>query len=180
MNRAIQVLAGISAFAILVVVMLASPARGEGQASSQLQTAKESSAKLWWLRGDPIEGVWSSRVVITDCGSGNPLGLAFDAMSVFGGDGTFHDTNANTLTPRSNAFGYWQRVEGNKYRFAFRVFHFDLAGTYLGYQVVRHDVVLARNGESYRSEGTAEFFNPDGTPRPPVLGCSESTATRFQ
>jgi hypothetical protein len=39
---------------------------------------------------------------------------------------------------------------------------------------------LAKNGNSYRSKGTSEFFNPDGSVRPPVLGCSESTATRFR
>lgn len=179
MNRTI--LAAVSVFAILAVLTLAgAPARGDGQASSELRPAQADATELRWPTGDSIEGVWSARVDITDCGSGNPLGLSFDAMSLFGGDGSFHDTNANTLTPRSNAFGYWQRVKGNNYRFAFRVFHFDLAGTYLGYQVVRHDAVLARDGRSYRSEGTAEFFNPDGTPRPPVRGCSKTTATRFE
>ena len=131
---------------------------------------------------DRIQGVWNVSVVRTDCGSGNVVAPLFDAMAVFAADGIFHDTNANnpTLMVRSDAFGQWEHVRGNKYRFAFRVFNFDVAGMYLGYQVVRHDVVLAKNGESYTSGGTAEFFNPDGTPRQPVLICSGSTATRFK
>lgn len=75
--------------------------------------------------------------------------------------------------------GSWRyRTPG--YKFGFKVFNFDVAGMYLGYQIVRHDLVLARSGKSYKSKGTSEFFNPDGTTRPPVLGCSETTATRFK
>jgi hypothetical protein len=183
MNKAMQTLAGSSVFAILMAVMLAvPPANGVGQESAQLQHSEAGWDKSWWSR-DPIEGVWNVRVVITDCASGNRLGLPpFDAMAMFGANGTFHDTNSNspTLQVRSDAFGYWKHVRGNKYRFAFKAFHFDLAGMYIGYNIVRHDVVLAGNRKSYTSEGTVEFFNPDGTTRPPVRGCSEATATRFK
>jgi len=182
MNRVMQVLAGSSALAILMVVTLGVlPANSAVQESSQLQHVKGGSEKSWWFK-DPIEGVWNARVVITNCDSGDPIGLPFDAMGIFGAHGAFHDTNSNnpTLMVRSDAFGYWKHVRGNKYRFAFKVFNFDVAGMYLGYQIVRHDVVLAKNGKSYKSEGTSEFFNPDGSVRPPVLGCSESTATRFR
>jgi hypothetical protein len=178
-----QTLAGSSVFAILMAVMLTvPPANGAEQESVQLQHSEAGWDKSWWSR-DPIEGVWNVRVVITDCASGNPLGLPpFDAMAMFGANGTFHDTNSNspTLQVRSDAFGYWKHVRGNKYRFAFKAFHFDLAGMYIGYNIVRHDVVLAGNRKSYTSEGTVEFFNPDGTTRPPVRGCSEATATRFK
>ncbi|MEX2126021.1 MAG: hypothetical protein WD795_19175 [Woeseia sp.] len=183
MNRAMQVLAGGSVLAILVAVTLAiPPANGAAEESVQLRHSKAGWDKSWRFT-DPIEGVWNVSVVITDCASGVALPLPpFDAMAMFGGDGTFHDTNSNspTLMVRSDAFGHWKHVRGNKYRFAFKAFHFDLAGMYLGYNIVSHDVVLARNGKSYSSKGTVEFFNPDGTQRPPVLGCSESTATLFE
>lgn len=182
MKRSMQVLAGSSAFVLLMVMMLTGgPAHSGSQESSQLQEARGGLGGSWWFR-DPLEGVWNATVVITDCNSGEPLGLTFDAMGVFSAGGTFHDTNANNpvLMVRSDAFGHWKHVRGNKYRFAFKVFNFDVAGMYLGYQIIRHDLVLARNGKSYKSEGTAEFFNPDGSPRPPVRGCSETTATRFR
>ncbi|HEX6260738.1 MAG TPA: hypothetical protein VFZ51_08785 [Woeseiaceae bacterium] len=186
MNRARQILAGSLAFAISLAILISMalavpPAIGETQESGQLQQVGGGSEKSWWFK-DPLEGIWNARVVITNCDSGDPTGLAFDAMGIFGGDGSFHDTNSNnpTLMVRSDAFGYWKHVRGNKYRFAFKVFNFDVAGMYLGYQVVRHDLVLARNGKSYKSKGTSEFFNPDGTERPPVRVCSETTATRFK
>lgn len=171
MKQARRVLAASTLSSMLIAMALAAlPAHADTQGKS----ANSPSQR--------ISGVWDAKVVITDCSSGNPIGLPFDALGVFERDGTFHDTNANnpTLMMRSDTFGYWKHVKGNKYRFAFKLFNFDVAGTYLGYQIVRHDVVLAGNGKSYRSEGGAEFHNPDGTPRPPVRGCSKSTATRFR
>lgn len=186
MKKSMQflVLAASSALVIsLAVTLAAQPASGAVHDSSQLQVAKGVSAKPWWLK-DPIEGVWNARVVFTDCASGDPLRTPppFDAMAVFGGDGSFHDTNSMNpvMQPRSDAFGYWKHVKGRKYKFAFRAFHFDAGGTYVGYNIIRHDVTLAKNGKSYKSEGTAEFLDPDGLPRGPGRGCSKSTAKRFK
>jgi hypothetical protein len=179
MNRAIQAYAASSLLAAMLAVP---PANGAGQDGVQSEQAKAAFETSWQSR-DPIEGLWDVRVVITDCASGNPLGPPpFDAMAMFNANGTFHDTNSTspTLQVRSDAFGYWKHVRGKKYRFAFKAFHFDLAGMYIGYNIVRHDVVLAGNGKSYTSSGTVEFFAPDGTTRPPVLGCSKATATRFK
>lgn len=183
MNRAILILAGSIIYPMLVAVMLAAlPANGAALENVQMQHGGAGWEKSGSIKR-PIEGVWNASVVITDCASGNPIGLPpFDAMAIFGANGTFHDTNSNSpvLQVRSDAFGYWKHISGNNYRFAFKAFHFDLAGMYIGYNIVRHDVLLAGNGKSYTSKGTAEFFNPDGTARPPGLGCSEATATRFR
>ncbi len=184
MKKSMQVLAASSALTILfamIVTLTGMPAHSEVQESGQLRQATGSSEKFWRFK-DSLVGVWDAKVVITDCSSGNPLGLRFDSLGIFSGDGTFHDTNANNpvVTVRSGAFGHWNHVRGNKYRFAFKTFNFDMAGTYIGYQIVRHELVLARNGKSYESKGTSEFFNPDGSPRPPVKGCSETTATPFK
>ena len=182
MKRTMDIFVGTLALAILAAAALAvPPANGAGQQSDQLQHANAGWDNPWRSR-DPIEGVWNVRVVITDCASGNPIGVPpFDAMAMFNANGTFQDTNSTspTLQVRSDAFGHWKHVRGNKYRFAFKAFHFDLGGMYIGYNIVRHEVVLAGSGTSYTSKGTLELFNPDGTARPPVRGCSETTATRF-
>ena len=189
MKKAMRVPAAGYLFAIFVAVTLAGPSsraetqgavQGNGQ-DRELQQLKGHTAKAS-SKKDRLAGVWNATVVLTDCSSGSPIGDPFDAMALFGRDGSFHDTNANnpTVMLRSDAFGYWKHVRGNKYRFAFRVFNFDSAGIYLGYQVVRHDVILSKDGKSYTSKGGAEFYNPDGSERPPVQGCSESTATRFK
>ena len=189
MKKAMRVPAAGYLFAIFVAVTLAGPSsraetqgavQGNGQ-DRELQQLKGHTAKAS-SKKDRLAGVWNATVVLTDCSSGSPIGDPFDAMALFERDGSFHDTNANnpTVMLRSDAFGYWKHVRGNKYRFAFRVFNFDSAGMYLGYQIVRHDVILSKDGKSYTSKGGAEFYNPDGSERPPVQGCSESTATRFK
>ena len=92
---------------------------------------------------------------------------------------------------RSEAFGYWEPVKGRTYRFAFRLFRFDLAGNWIGSQIVRHTVELARDGQSYTSQGAPEFYdvngvrvdaagNPLPTPVPAPTACSATTATRFK
>lgn len=131
-----------------------------------------------WSTSYPIEGAWNVRVEITNCADGSVI-TSFDAMGLFARGGAFHDTSASNL--RSPGFGQWRHLRGRKYEFAFRLFRFDAAGTYLGSQIVRHAVTLERGGDSYTSEGTAEYFDIDGQPASaPPPGCSRSTATRFE
>jgi hypothetical protein len=145
-----------------------------------------------WGFPDPIEGVWNVKVYLMPCGSPQPPNPAFEAMAMFVRGGAFHDANSsNPVAPanqtlRSEAFGHWEHVKGRTYQFAFRFFRFDLAGTFIGTQIVRHTVTLARDGESYVSEGAPEFYDVAGerTPPPGPPGapppCSTSTATRFE
>lgn len=130
-----------------------------------------------------LAGVWNVRVTLTNCATGEPLpfpGATFDALAVFDRDGTMHDTNANSPLVRSSAFGAWRRVSDQVYKFAFKHFRFDSAGaTPIGSNIVRHRLVLAKNGKSYSSKGTAEFYDVSGIRMLPD-GCSESTATRFK
>ena len=131
---------------------------------------------------DRIEGLWNVKVWLTNCVTGETLpfpAATFDAMGMFSGDGTFHDTNANNPITRSSAFGTWERIGKRTYRFAFRLFRFDTTGFALGSQIVRHTVSLSADGESYTSKGGAEFFDTNGIRMMPD-GCSRSTATRFE
>lgn len=137
-----------------------------------------------WSPGDPIEGVWTARVTITNCADGTPLPVSFDALGMFGRGGTFNNTDAqNPIMPtmRSSAFGTWKRLHGRTYSFAFKLFRFDVAGTLIGSQVVRHTLTLARDGKSYTSAGTSQAYDAAGNPvAGPPTGCSISKATRFE
>ena len=127
-----------------------------------------------------IKGVWSARVDIKNCVGdqpGNVVFGSFDAMNIFGADGTFLDTNSQDPKARSAHFGYWRHIRGLKYEFAMKFFMFDATGANTGWRIVRHDVVLARSGLSFASGGTAETFDPDGNLI--ATGCSTSTAIRF-
>ena len=137
----------------------------------------------WWA-SDPIEGVWNARVTITNCADGTPLPVSFDALGMFGRGGSFNNTDAqNPVMPtmRSSVFGTWKRLHGRTYQFAFKLFRFDVAGTPIGTQVVRHTLTLAKDGKSYVSAGTSQAFDLTGTPvAGPPSGCSISKATRFE
>jgi hypothetical protein len=128
------------------------------------------------FQADPIEGLWTADVKITNCITGAVI-ISFDAMGLFAAGGTFHDTNATNPTLRSASFGTWQHLGGNEYEFAFRFFRFDLQGFYQGWNVVRHRVELSADGQSYTSEGSAEIYNASGVLIMP--GCSSSEAIRF-
>jgi hypothetical protein len=131
---------------------------------------------------DRIEGVWLAKVTITNCATGEALpfpGAKFDAMGMFASNGTLHNTDQNNPALRSETFGYWERTGRYTYRFAFRHFRFDLTGMLTGSQIVRHDVVLSRDGLSYASSGHVEFYDVSGIRMLPD-GCAKATATRFE
>lgn len=127
--------------------------------------------------GARIEGLWNVEVTIYVCGTDVEI-TRFEAMGLFAADGTFHDTNANDPKLRSAGFGTWKHLGGRSYRFAFRLFRFDSMGMTIGSQIVRHRVELSRRGSSYRSFGTAEYYDTAGNLE--RIGCSRSTAVRFR
>jgi hypothetical protein len=128
-----------------------------------------------------IQGVWNVRVNITNCLPGNVPGpivfLSFDAINLFGADGTFLDANSQNPAAQSPHLGYWRHIRGTRYEFAEKFFLFDEAGATTGWRIVRHRVELARGGLSFSSGGTAETFNTEGVQI--GTGCSTSTAVRF-
>ena len=128
-----------------------------------------------------IAGVWNVRVNITNCEPGNVPGsivfASFDAMGLFTADGAFFDANAQNPATQSTHLGYWRHVRGNKYEFAQKLFLFDLTGASIGWRIVRHDVVLSRNGFGYTSKGAAETYDTQGLLL--STGCSTSSAIRF-
>ena len=141
-----------------------------------------------WREVDRIEGTWNVKVTFTLCDAAGlptdtpvPGTVPVDAMSLFAANGTFHDTNESNPALRSAGFGNWRRIGHRSYQFAFKFFRFNAAlPTPPGPQIIRHTVVLARDGRTYTSRGTAEWFDADNNPAPPFKTCSTSTATRFR
>lgn len=150
----------------------------------------------WWP-SDPIEGLWDVTVTITppppspgaDCPAG-PVLATFKALALFARGGSFHDLNESGKAgpfPRAPGLGIWQRKRSRHYSFDVKSFVYELGAVApAGWTIVRHDVVLAEDGQSYVSAGTAENFTADGAviqpglPGRPPLGCSKSTAVRFR
>lgn len=135
-----------------------------------------------WTTQERIEGVWLAKVTLTNCATGEALpfpGAKFDAMAVFASNGTLHNTDQQNPATKSETFGTWERTGRHTYRFAMRVFRFDATGLFTGSQIVRHNIVLSRDGLSYTSSGNAEFYDVSGNRMLPD-GCSKATATRFK
>lgn len=139
----------------------------------EIVNAKSSDSRS---AANRIVGTWNVRVRATVCATGTTI-TSFDAMGIFGAKGTFHDTNATNPTLRSAGFGYWERVSGDQYYFAFKYFRSDPAGNSIGSTIVRHNVVLSSLGNAYTSGGTSEFYDAAGNLT--MTGCSASTATKF-
>jgi hypothetical protein len=163
--------------AAILVVLLLGPMAAHANDRNDGHWEQLGAAGLWWMT-DPIEGVWDAKVIITTCTTPAITLTTFDALGIFARGGTFHDTNSTNPVVRSSTFGTWRHIKGRTYQFAFKFFRFDTAGIHQGTQIVRHDVVLARDGKSYTSEGTSETYDTAG-----ILirtGCSNATATRFK
>jgi len=131
----------------------------------------------WWI-AHPIEGVWNATVNLTTCGPTPITLLSFQSMGVFARGGTYHDTNSTSPALKSSTFGVWKHLGGRRYAFAFRFFRFDAAGTAVGTNIVRHEVVLSADRQSYTSSGTGEVYDLAGNLI--ASGCSSASATRFE
>jgi hypothetical protein len=186
MQNARSTLFGNALLAALAVLSLGTPAQADN---------RSSDADFWWL-DDPIEGLWDVTVNITlppippatTCQPGPTL-QSFKSMAMFARGGTFHDLNDSGKIgpfPRSPGLGTWERLGWRHYRFDVKFFVSDLSGAPAGWTIIRHNVVLARDGRAYVSQGTAENFDVNGVPLPPgtmprpPVGCSNSTAVRFE
>jgi hypothetical protein len=99
-----------------------------------------------------IKGIWNVRVNITNCLADNVPGpivfTSFNAINVFAADGTFLDANSVNPATQSTHLGHWRHVRGNRYEFAEKFFLFDAGGLSIGWRIVRHEVVLARDADS--------------------------------
>ncbi len=126
-----------------------------------------------------LEGVWDSRVTLTNCQSGAVLAM-FRAFEMFIHGGSLTDTNAapNAATSRGPGFGRWQHLDGQNYSAAMQFFRFNPDGSFAGVQKINRAIVLANDGNSYTSTVTFESDDPSGNVL--MSGCGTETATRLQ
>ena len=71
----------------------------------------------------------------------------------------------------------WSHVRGNDYRTVVKMFRFDSNGIYLGWTVIRNDVLISEDGQNYSGYGVAEFFDLNGNYL--FAACPSFTGTRF-
>ncbi len=164
----------------LLAAMLAVVSFSASAQVSKVDTGRSAAsplAEIPSIFGSRIAGIWDAEVSITNCANGATI-LSFQALGLFGLDGTFLDTNSQNPTLKSSTFGYWKHVTGNRYKFASKFFRFAPDGTYVGTTVIRHNVELAPDGQNYVSSGTGAMYDTSGVKF--FEGCSSAVAIRFK
>ena len=128
--------------------------------------------------GRKLEGSWNHAGTRIDCVTGQVLGT-FTSMFTFSRGGTFWE--AGTQIPpslRSPSHGVWSHDSGRLYTTAFQFFRFNADGTLAGRLIVRQEIEVSHDGESYTATSTSQFLDVNGN----VIstGCAAGIGTRFQ
>jgi len=173
---------GKAALAFLVMVMFtqisafAQESELINQEKNDAQTQEELTERR--LNTRKLEGSWNHTGTRLNCATGASLGT-FSAMFTFNRGGTFWESGTQ-ISPalRSPSHGVWS-YEGNRnYATSFQFFRFNTDGTLAGRQIIRQQVELSQDGNSYTATATAQVLDVNGT----VLAnnCSSGTGTRFE
>lgn len=125
-----------------------------------------------------LEGSWNHQVTRLNCQTGTILGT-FPAMFTFARGGTFWEAGSNTSPAlRSPSHGVWSYQSSRQFTTAFQFFRFNADGTPAGRQVVRQQIELSHDGNSYTATATSQILDVNGNVL--ATNCSAGTATRFQ
>jgi hypothetical protein len=128
--------------------------------------------------GRKLEGSWNHAGTRIDCVTGQVLGT-FVSMFTFSRGGTMWE--AGTQIPpslRSPSHGVWSHDSGRLYTTAFQFFRFNADGTLAGRVIVRQEIEVSHDGESYTAASTSQVLDVNGN----VIstGCATGIGTRFQ
>ena len=170
-NQTLKAIGG-TAFAILMLVtfvQMSVSARDGDQETSRNESASNDHK---------LVGSWNHQVTLRDCQTGTPF-VSFPAMVTFNHGGTTQQTAppepGGTFLP---GHGVWSHRHGRAYSSAFQFFSLNPDGSVARRTIVRGDITLSRDGDSYNSTDTSETFDANGNLL--FRACSTTTATRFQ
>lgn len=122
-----------------------------------------------------IVGIWDVDVVIDNC-SGVTVG-SFRAMHKYELGGTGQVVPATNPARLSEHSMVWSHVRGDDYLATVKMFRFDADGQYIGWTVIRNEVSVSKDRQSYSGYGVAEFFDASGNYL--FASCPSFTGTRF-
>jgi hypothetical protein len=145
-------------------------ATGDGQTLEKSSARSENNRRL--------VGSWNHTGTRLNCTTGAALGT-FSAMFTFNRGGTFWESGTQ-ISPalRSPSHGVWSYESRRSYNTAFQFFRFNTDGTLAGRQIVKQQVELSADGNSYTATATAQVLDVNGN----VLtnNCAAGTGTRFE
>ena len=173
---------GTAALAFLMMVMFAqiSASAQEDIVNDEksVEQTQEEDLSLQSRNARALEGVWNHTNTRRNCATGEAI-QTFAVMHTYMRGGTMSDWGAgNPPSLRSNGQGIWHYESRRLYTTAFQFFRFNADGTFAGKQVVREEIQLSQDGNSYNATATAQVFDSSGN----VIAnnCSTGTATRFE
>jgi hypothetical protein len=144
--------------------------KGVARTAEELTAQRQNTRKL--------EGSWNHTGTRLNCTTGAALGT-FSAMFTFNRGGTFWESGTQ-ISPalRSPSHGVWSYESNGVYNTAFQFFRFNADGTLAGRQIVRQQLELSADGDSYTTTATAQVLDVNGN----VIAnnCSSGTGTRFE
>jgi hypothetical protein len=173
---------GTAALAVLMIVTFAqvSVSAQEDAIAGEKgdEESKQEDPSQQRRKARALEGVWNHTNTRRNCATGEAI-QTFAVMHTYMRGGTMSDWGAgNPPSLRSNGQGIWSYESRGNYTTAFQFFRFNPDGTFAGRQVVREQIQLSPDGNSYTATATAQVLDVNGN----VLAnnCSTGTATRFE
>ena len=124
---------------------------------------------------DPIEGLWSSQVTVTNCQTGATM-RSFAALNLFARGGTVIDTDSQPPTGHGPGFGVWTNSGGSQYTSSFQFYRFNTDGSLAGSQQITRTITLS--GQTFTSKLNVSILDVNGN----SIGtaCGTETATKSQ
>lgn len=142
--------------------------KGDEQTQAEdAATRRENSRRL--------EGAWNIQQTPRNCQTGEPLGTSRSVMFTFIRGAAMYDSGSlNSPSLRGAGHGAWRYQSNRRYTAAFQFFRFNADGTHAGRSIVRLQIELSRDGNSYTTVGmgqihdaTATSFRPIARPEQP-------------
>ena len=128
--------------------------------------------------GGRLEGTWDAVVTLSICEPGGTIG-SFNSIGTFMRGGTSIGSTAGIpQSLRTPEHGVWRHMSGNTYEFRFKSFSFDPVVNPGGWSIVKHQIELSPDGDTYTSAGIGQIFASNGTQIRQV--CSSAVGTRFE
>ena len=123
-----------------------------------------------------IVGIYDVDVVVANCETGAAI-ASFRALHKYERGGTGQVVPATSPVGLSEHSMIWKHLQGNDYRTAIKAFRFDASGNNIGWIVIRNEISISGDANSYSGYGMAEIYNSDGV----LVGasCPSFTGTRF-
>jgi hypothetical protein len=170
--------------AMLAILMLATFAHTSASAQEDIineetgDGQKQENASTRSAHAGKLEGSWNHQGTRLNCQTGAVLGT-FPALFTFTRGGTFWESGTQ-ISPalRSPSHGVWSYESRRTYRTAFQFFRFNADGALAGRQIVRQQIELSADGNSYTATATAQVLDVNGN----VIAnnCASGTGTRFE